>query len=200
VPDEPAGELAERVRRKLGTEPIEDLRIDLEDGHGMDVRVGELHPRQGPDPGRGHRAEEHDPRAAEHGQRDGVHDPAEHRPRTTRIPPPAATTNRDLIPVIATMATFCANALIGMPLKTGEIALAPMSATDAVHVGHAEGEEVVGLPRLLLERGEVGIGEARVVVRLRLARGATGGHRRRFRHPRPRPPRRPVPDRYRKER
>jgi citrate lyase beta subunit len=35
VPDELAGELAERVRRKLGTEPIEDLRIDLEDGYGI---------------------------------------------------------------------------------------------------------------------------------------------------------------------
>jgi citrate lyase beta subunit len=34
VPDEPAGELTDRVRRKLGTEPIEDLRIDLEDGYG----------------------------------------------------------------------------------------------------------------------------------------------------------------------
>ncbi|MEN3303234.1 hypothetical protein [Pseudonocardia sp.] len=34
MPDEPAGELTDRVRRKLGTEPIEDLRIDLEDGYG----------------------------------------------------------------------------------------------------------------------------------------------------------------------
>ena len=40
------------------------------------------------------------------------------RPRKTRIPPPTATTNRLLMPVIATRPTFWAKALTEKPLKT----------------------------------------------------------------------------------
>ena len=50
------------------------------------------------------------------------------RPSSTRMPPPAATTNRLLMPVSATMPTFWAKALIGKPLKIGANAVAPMSA------------------------------------------------------------------------
>ena len=50
------------------------------------------------------------------------------RPRTTRIAPPALTTNRLFTPVMATRPTFCANALWVKELNTGDRALESMSA------------------------------------------------------------------------
>ena len=50
------------------------------------------------------------------------------RPRTTRIRPPALTTKRLLMPVMATSPTFWAKALWVKELKTGEMRLEIMSA------------------------------------------------------------------------
>ena len=50
------------------------------------------------------------------------------RPSTTRMTPPAVTTNRDFTPVIATRPTFCANADCVNELNTGETAEESMSA------------------------------------------------------------------------
>ncbi len=49
-------------------------------------------------------------------------------PSTNRTAPPAATANRDRMPVIATRPTFCANADAGNELRNGATSVAAMSA------------------------------------------------------------------------